>query len=198
MEAKEMTTKPNDNKPFYISALKRDNADLTKMNQELMKKYTVKTSDPVTNDVIDRIFKRHIQGMEKFKVTMADNPKSIDEWIEESIEEKIDDICYMVTLKSRIDKAIKDLKDKIKEAGRINQLHQELCKDLKKRAEEAEGENTIIKGIGNNSPEIRTLQKENKLLKTEQDILRDDLQLKDLEMGKMMDKINGKKGNIRS
>ena len=29
---------------------------------------------------------------------------------------------------------------------------------LKKRAEEAEGENTIIKGIGNNSPEMRELQ----------------------------------------
>ena len=31
-------------------------------------------------------------------------------------------------------------------------------KKLKKRAEEAEGENTIIKGIGNNSPEMKELQ----------------------------------------
>ena len=31
-------------------------------------------------------------------------------------------------------------------------------KKLKKRAEEAEGENTIIKGIGNNSPEMKALQ----------------------------------------
>ena len=30
---------------------------------------------------------------------------------------------------------------------------------LKKRAQEAEGENTIIKGIGNNSPEMKELQK---------------------------------------
>ena len=66
------------------------------------KKYKVKTSDPVINDVIDRIFKRHQQGMEKFKKTMADNSKSIPEWIEESIQEKIDDICYMSTLKDRI------------------------------------------------------------------------------------------------
>ena len=29
---------------------------------------------------------------------------------------------------------------------------------LKKRAQEAEGENTIIKGIGNNSPEMKALQ----------------------------------------
>ena len=31
-------------------------------------------------------------------------------------------------------------------------------KKLKKRVEEAEGENTIIKGIGMNSPEMRALQ----------------------------------------
>ena len=97
-----MTTKPNDNPQFYISSLKRDNAELTKQNMELMKKYTVKTSDPVINDVINRIFARHQQGMEKFKRTMSDNSKSIPEWIEESIEEKIDDISYMSTLKDRI------------------------------------------------------------------------------------------------
>ena len=33
-------------------------------------------------------------------------------------------------------------------------------KKLKKKVEEAEGENTIIKGIGNNSPEMKSLQKE--------------------------------------
>ena len=32
-------------------------------------------------------------------------------------------------------------------------------KKLKKRAEEAEGEVTIIKGIGNNSPEMKSLRK---------------------------------------
>ena len=133
-----MTTKPNDNPQFYISALKRDNADLTKMNQEIMKKYAVKTSDPVTNDVIDRIFKRHIQGMEKFKRTMADNSKSIPEWIEDVIEENIDSISYLSTLKDRV--------------------------------------------IANEEK-----------LKKEIDMLRDDLQIKDLEMGRMMDKINGKK-----
>ena len=33
-------------------------------------------------------------------------------------------------------------------------------KKLKKRLEEAQGENTIIKGIGNNSPEMRNLKEE--------------------------------------
>ena len=35
--------------------------------------------------------------------------------------------------------------------------------DLKKRAQEAEGENTIIKGIGNNSPEMKEAREINKL-----------------------------------
>ena len=130
-------------KKIYVDALKKDNQELTKQNYDLMKKYSVKTSDPITNDVIDRIFKRHQQGMEKFKRTMADNSKSIPEWIEDVIEENIDSISYLSTLKDRI--------------------------------------------IANEEK-----------LKKEIDMLRDDLQIKDLEMGRMMDKINGKKRNIRS
>ena len=135
-----MTTKPNDDPQFYISALKRDNAELTKMNQELMKKYTVKTSDPVTNDVIDRIYKRHMQGMEKFKVTMAANSKSIPEWIEDSIEEKIDDICYMSTLKDRIvanEEAFKKEIDRLRDDNQIAWLHNsKLDERIKKLKEE--------------------------------------------------------------
>ena len=119
----------------YVDALKKDNTQLTKWNYDLMKQYKVKTSDPVLNDVIDRIFLRHQQGMEKFKKTMSDNSKSIPEWIEESIQEKIDDICYMSTLKDRI--------------------------------------------VANEEK-----------LKKDIDMLRDDLTIKDLEMGKMMNKIN--------
>ena len=48
--------------------------------------------------------------------------------------------------------------------GIIEELSTRLVKmgktiiDLKKRVQEAEGENTIIKGIGNNSPEMKELQ----------------------------------------
>ena len=38
---------------------------------------------------------------------------------------------------------------------------------LKKRAEEAEGEVTLIKGIGLNSPEMKSLRKENEELKAD-------------------------------
>tara|TARA_R100000655_G_scaffold104510_2_gene151800 strand:+ start:1329 stop:1781 length:453 start_codon:yes stop_codon:yes gene_type:complete len=96
-----------------VMALKKDNAELTQLNYDLMKKYQVKTSDPVVNDVIDRIFLRHRQGMEKFKRTMAQNSKTIPEWIEETIEENIDAISYMSTLKDRIvereEKLLKEL-----------------------------------------------------------------------------------------
>ena len=90
------------NESIYVAALKRDNAELTQQNYDLMKKYKVKTSDPVVNDVIDRIFIRHQQGMEKFGRTMAQNSKTIPEWIEEVIEEQIDSISYLSTLKDRV------------------------------------------------------------------------------------------------
>jgi len=39
----------------------------------------------------------------------------------------------------------------------VNKLSEELM-GMKKRAQEAEGENTIIKGIGNSSPEMKDLE----------------------------------------
>ena len=59
---------------------------------------------------------------------------------------------------------IKRIKAESHSTKRIEQLEAE-NKKLKKRAQEAEGENTIIKGIGNNSPEMKALQKEVEELK---------------------------------
>ena len=160
-------------KSIYVDALKKDNQELTKQNYELMKKYSVKTSDPITNDVIDRIFKRHIQGMKKFKVTMADNPKTIDDWTEDTIEELIDAICYLVTMKGRIEKVMKNIKDQLRTT---------------------EGELSIIKGIGNNSPEMKDAKKEIEHLKKEMALVREQAQIdiltKDQELGRLYKKIN--------
>ena len=57
----------------------------------------------------------------------------------------------------------------------------ELIKKLKKRVEEAEGENTIIKGIGLNSPEMKALKKENYELKKELAREKEDHQYDNLE-----------------
>ena len=160
-------------KKIYVDALKKDNQELTKQNYDLMKKYSVKTSDPITNDVIDRIFKRHIQGMKKFKITMADNPKTIDDWTEDTIEELIDAICYLVTMKGRIEKVMKNIKDQLRTA---------------------EGELSIIKGIGNNSPEMKDAKKEIEHLKKEIELVRENAQVdiltKDRELGRLYKKIN--------
>ena len=50
----------------------------------------------------------------------------------------------------------------------------EMWRKEKKKREEAEGENTIIKGIGQNSPEMKALRKENEELRKEMDELRAD------------------------
>ena len=42
-----------------------------------------------------------------------------------------------------------------------------MWREEKKKRQEAEGENTIIKGIGNNSPEMKLMQKEVEALKTQ-------------------------------
>ena len=106
---------------IYINALKKDNAELTKQNYDLMKKYSVKTSDPILNDVIDRIFKRHIQGMNRFKQTMNDNPKTVDDWTEDIIEELIDAICYLVVRKKRLNdiNCLEKIEEVKKEADKL-------------------------------------------------------------------------------
>jgi len=55
-------------------------------------------------------------------------------------------------------KTVDEMANKLVEISKENE-------ELKKRAQEAEGENTIIKGIGNTSPEMKALRKENEELK---------------------------------
>ena len=62
---------------------------------------------------------------------------------------------------------IKELENSLSLALDINNTYQRENVALKKRAQEAEGEVTIVKGIGQNSPEMRALQKEVEELKAE-------------------------------
>ena len=75
---------------------------------------------------------------------MKDNPKEVD-------------------LTKRID----ELENSLSIALDINDKFQRDNVALKKRAQEAEGEVTIVKGIGQNSPEMKALQKEVEELKTQ-------------------------------
>jgi len=62
------------------------------------------TNDPIVNEVIELIVKRHIEGMNKFGVTMEANDRPINEWVDETIEELLDAIHYLVKTKTIFDK----------------------------------------------------------------------------------------------
>lgn len=62
------------------------------------------TNDPIVNAVVDKILKRHMEGMEKFGKTMESNDRPLDQWIEETIEELIDAIHYLVKARTITDK----------------------------------------------------------------------------------------------
>ena len=74
----------------------------------------------------------------------------------------------------------------------IDRLNDE-NKKLKKRVEEAEGENTIIKGIGLNSPEMKALRKENEELKAELARAKEDHQYDNLVHENELKSLNSKK-----
>ena len=55
----------------------------------------------------------------------------IDKTPEERIKELENSLSIALEINDKYQRENKDLKDKIKEAGKINQLHQELCEKLK-------------------------------------------------------------------
>ena len=65
----------------------------------------------------------------------------------------------------KLESRIKELDNSLAVALDINDKYQRENVKLKKRAQEAEGEVTIVKGIGMNSPEMRALQKQKEILK---------------------------------
>ena len=65
----------------------------------------------------------------------------------------------------KLQNRIKELDNSLSIALDINDKYQRENVKLKKRAQEAEGEVTIVKGIGMNSPEMRALQKQKEILK---------------------------------
>ena len=71
-----------------------------------------------------------------------------------------------------------------------------MWREEKKKRQEAEGETTIVKGIGMNSPEMKALQKRVKELENSLSIALDindqyqrDMKIKDEEIGRLYNKI---------
>ena len=65
----------------------------------------------------------------------------------------------------------------------------EMWRDEKKKRQEAEGEMTIVKGIGMNSPEMKALKKEVEELKAELARAKEDHQYDNLVHQKELDKL---------
>jgi len=61
-----------------------------------------------------------------------------------------------------------------------------MWREEKKKREEAEGETTIVKGIGMNSPEMKLLQKEVEALKTQLQTEREKAQVEILSLEKRL------------
>ena len=93
------------------------------------------------NEITDKV-----KETDDFMLLIDQHKKDIWEWKQKESQWLRD--------KNQLDgnkKIIEELSAKMVEMGKANLA-------LKKRAQEAEGENTIIKGIGNNSPEMKSLQ----------------------------------------
>ena len=95
-------------------------------------------------------------------------------------------------------KRIEELDNSLSIALDINDKYQRENKVLKKRAEEAEGENTIIKGIGQNSPEMKALQKEVEELKAQLARAKEDHQYNNLVHQKELESIRNPIPKLRN
>jgi len=112
--------------------------------------------------------------------------------LESRIKELDNSLTIALDINDKYQRENKDLKDKIKESGEINKLHQELNEKLKKRAQEAEGETTIVKGLGMNSPEMKALQKEVEELKADLVRAKEDHQFDNLVHQKELESLRKK------
>jgi len=75
---------------------------------------------------------------------------------------------------------VKELENSLSIALEVNDKFQRENVKLKKRVREAEGETSIVKGIGINSPEMKALQKESEELKKELALVKEDHQYDNL------------------
>ena len=75
---------------------------------------------------------------------------------------------------------VKELENSLSIALEVNDKFQRENVALKKRVREAEGETSIVKGIGINSPEMKALQKESEELKKELALVKEDHQYDNL------------------
>ena len=100
---------------------------------------------------------------------------------------------------NRVVKRPADLEERIEQLEKQKEILKAACKKagetikaLTKRAQEAEGEVTIVKGIGQNSPEMKASQRKVDELKAELASAKDDHQYDNLVHQKELETMKGK------
>ena len=100
----------------------------------------------------------------------------ISKLLSDDTEERLKKENDLIREDAQVDLLTKDKKladivfekdNRIKELGIVNEEHQKLNGKLREQVREAEGELSIIKGIGNNSPEMKKLVAELKEVKAD-------------------------------
>jgi hypothetical protein len=72
-----------------------DNTDIGRHKIESFNTRTVKRTDSVVDSIIDKFIDRATVGKAKYGTDLDRNDLSLEDWLEHSIQEKMDDILYM-------------------------------------------------------------------------------------------------------
>jgi hypothetical protein len=72
-----------------------DNTDIGRHKIESFNTRTVKRTDSVVDSIIDKFIDRATVGKTKYGTDLDRNDLSLEDWLEHSIQEKMDDILYM-------------------------------------------------------------------------------------------------------
>jgi hypothetical protein len=72
-----------------------DNTDIGRHKIESFNTRTVKKTDSVVDSIIDKFIDRATIGKPKYRTDLDRNDLSLEDWLEHSIQEKMDDILYM-------------------------------------------------------------------------------------------------------
>jgi|TARA_R110000787_G_scaffold19955_3_gene59344 hypothetical protein len=60
------------------------------------------SADPIVNAVIDQFEARSATGMKHYGMSMADNPKTSAQWLQDAQEELMDAILYLEALRTTL------------------------------------------------------------------------------------------------
>jgi hypothetical protein len=71
------------------------NTDVGRHKFESLNTRTIKKTDSIVDSIIDKFVERATFGKQKYNTDLDRNDLSLEDWLEHSIQEKLDDILYM-------------------------------------------------------------------------------------------------------